>query len=74
MSSATGATGCLTQLFQHQTRHRGQVQAMRGATEAAPPQQAEHFSVGEARLPAAEFAELGWTESGIWGEAGGERR
>lgn len=47
---------------------------MRGATEAAPPQQAEHFSVGEARLPAAEFAELGWTESGIWGEAGGERR
>jgi hypothetical protein len=47
---------------------------MLGATEAAPPQQDEFFCAGKARLRAAEFAELGWTESGIWGEADGERR
>jgi len=35
----------------------------------SPPQLDEFFSVGEAPLRAAEFAELGWTEEGVWGRA-----
>ena len=36
------------------------------ATSVKPPQLDEFFSVGEAPLRAAEFAELGWTERAIW--------
>ena len=36
-------------------------------TSVSPPQLDEFFSVGEAPLRAAEFAELGWTEERIWG-------
>lgn len=57
----------LLHLFQHQIHHRGQAHAMLSATEVAPPQLDEFFSVGEAPLRAAEFAELGWTEETVWG-------
>jgi hypothetical protein len=33
---------------------------------AVPPQLDEFFSVAEAPLRAADFAELGWTEAMIW--------
>jgi uncharacterized damage-inducible protein DinB len=52
--------------FQHQTHHRGQAHAMLSGTDIEPPQLDEFFSAGEAPLRAAEFAELGWTEVGIW--------
>ena len=58
----------LLHLFQHQIHHRGQAHAMLSATLVAPPQLDEFFSVGEAPLRAAEFAELGWTEAEIWPE------
>jgi uncharacterized damage-inducible protein DinB len=57
----------LLHLFQHQIHHRGQAHAMLSATSVAPPQLDEFFSVGEARLRAAEFSELGWTEETVWG-------
>jgi uncharacterized damage-inducible protein DinB len=62
----------LLHVFQHQIHHRGQAHAMLSATTVAPPQLDEFFSVGEAPLRAAEFAELGWTEAMIWGEAAAE--
>jgi hypothetical protein len=39
---------------------------MLSATDVSPPQLDEFFSVGEASLRAAEFAQLGWTEDTIW--------
>jgi uncharacterized damage-inducible protein DinB len=57
----------LLHLFQHQVHHRGQAHAMLSGTGVAPPQLDEFFSVGEAGLRAAEFAELGWTEKAVWG-------
>ncbi len=57
----------LLHLFQHQIHHRGQAHAMLSGTSVKPPQLDEFFSIGEAPLRAAEFAELGWTENGIWG-------
>lgn len=59
----------LLHLFQHQIHHRGQAHAMLSGTSVAPPQLDEFFSVGEAPLRAAEFAELGWTEESVWGDA-----
>lgn len=56
----------LLHLFQHQIHHRGQAHAMLSATTVAPPQLDEFFAEGEADLRAQEFAELGWTEAGIW--------
>jgi uncharacterized damage-inducible protein DinB len=56
----------LLHLFQHQIHHRGQAHAMLSDTAVAPPQLDEFFSVAEAPLRAAEFAELGWTEAMIW--------
>ncbi|WP_421988658.1 DinB family protein [Roseococcus sp.] len=56
----------LLHLFQHAIHHRGQAHAMLSATGVKPPQLDEFFSTGEAPLRAAEFAELGWTESTIW--------
>ncbi|QOG17864.1 MULTISPECIES: DinB family protein [Bradyrhizobium] len=56
----------LMHLFQHQIHHRGQAHAMLSATAVAPPQLDEFFAEGEAPLRAAEFAELGWTESTVW--------
>ena len=57
----------LTGMFNHQTHHRGQAHAMLSGTTVKPPQLDEFFSIGEAPLRAAEFAELGWTEATIWG-------
>jgi len=56
----------LLHLFQHQVHHRGQAHAMLSATSVKPPQLDEFFSVDEAPLRAAEFAELGWTEARVW--------
>jgi uncharacterized damage-inducible protein DinB len=58
----------LLHLFQHQTHHRGQAHAMLAGTTRKPPQLDEFFSAAEARLRAAEFAELGWTEGTVWGQ------
>ncbi len=57
----------LLHLFQHDIHHRGQAHSMLSATSVSPPQLDEFFSVGEAPLRAAEFAELGWTEETVWG-------
>jgi uncharacterized damage-inducible protein DinB len=57
----------LLHLFEHQIHHRGQAHAMLSGTAVEPPQLDEFFSAGEAPLRAAEFADLGWTEEGIWG-------
>jgi uncharacterized damage-inducible protein DinB len=57
----------LLHLFQHQIHHRGQAHAMLSGTVAAPPQLDEFYAAGEAPLRADEFAELGFTEAGIWG-------
>jgi uncharacterized damage-inducible protein DinB len=60
----------LLHLFQHQIHHRGQAHNMLSDTEVPPPQLDEFFSIGEAPLRAAEFAELGWTEDTIWSRQG----
>lgn len=60
----------LLHLFQHQIHHRGQAHAMLAGTPVKPPQLDEFFSIAEAPLRAAEFAELGWTEATIWGPEG----
>jgi hypothetical protein len=39
---------------------------MMSETSVPPPQLDEFFSIGEAPLREAEFAELGWTEATIW--------
>ncbi|SIR02303.1 Uncharacterized damage-inducible protein DinB (forms a four-helix bundle) [Rhizobium sp. RU35A] len=57
----------LLHLFQHQIHHRGQVHAMLSGTPVAPPQLDEFFSVGEEALRRADFAELGFSETQIWG-------
>ncbi|MCX7902763.1 MAG: DinB family protein, partial [Burkholderiaceae bacterium] len=59
----------LAHLFQHQIHHRGQVHAMLAGTPVAPPQLDEFFCTHEAPLRAADFAELGFTEAQIWGDA-----
>jgi uncharacterized damage-inducible protein DinB len=56
----------LMHLFQHQIHHRGQAHCLLSGTSIPPPQLDEFFSIGEAPLRAAEFAELGWTEDTIW--------
>jgi uncharacterized damage-inducible protein DinB len=58
----------LLHLFQHQIHHRGQAHAMLSGTSVKPPQLDEFYSIAEAPLRAAEFAELGWTEATVWGE------
>lgn len=58
----------LLHLFGHDIHHRGQAHAMLAGTSVKPPQLDEFFSVGEAPLRAADFAELGWTEADIWPE------
>lgn len=57
----------LLHLFQHQIHHRGQAHAMLSSTAVKPPQLDEFYSIAEAPLRAAEFAELGWGEHTIWG-------
>ena len=57
----------LSHLFEHQLHHRGQVHAMLSGTAVAPPQLDEFFCAGESGLRAVDFAELGWTETLIWG-------
>lgn len=57
----------LAHLFQHQIHHRGQVHAMLSGTRIEPPQLDEFFSAGEAALRTQDFAQLGWTESEVWG-------
>jgi uncharacterized damage-inducible protein DinB len=56
----------LLHLFQHDIHHRGQAHAMLSGTRVKPPQLDEFFSIAEAPLRAAEFADLGWTEATIW--------
>jgi uncharacterized damage-inducible protein DinB len=56
----------LLHLFQHDIHHRGQAHAMLSGTSVKPPQLDEFFSVAEAPLRAAEFEELGWSETDIW--------
>ncbi len=56
----------LAHVFGHQVHHRGQAHAMLAGTSVAPPQLDEFFCANEADLRAAEFAELGFTEAGIW--------
>lgn len=58
----------LLHMFQHDIHHRGQAHAMLSGTTVKPPQLDEFFSIAEAPLRAAEFAELGWTERTIWRE------
>lgn len=60
----------LLHLFQHQIHHRGQAHNMLSDTRIAPPQLDEFFSIDEAPLRAAEFAELGWTEEAVWNSRG----
>ncbi len=57
----------LGHLFQHAIHHRGQMHAMLSSTGVNPPQLDEFFCVGEAGLRARELAELGLSESEIWG-------
>lgn len=54
-------------LFQHQIHHRGQVHAMLAGTHVAPPQLDEFFCAGEAHLRDAELAELGTSETLVFG-------
>ncbi|UFN47019.1 DinB family protein [Roseomonas sp. OT10] len=57
----------LLHLFQHDIHHRGQVHAMLSGTPVAPPQLDEFFPAEEAPLRAGDFAELGWSETTVWG-------
>jgi len=59
-------TRVLAHLFEHQTHHRGQAHAMLAGTSVAPPQLDEFFCANDAKLRAADFAELGFTEEMIW--------
>jgi len=63
------ATRFLAHLFQHQIHHRGQAHAMLAGTHVKPPQLDEFFCANEAHLRAPEFAELGYSETAIWGAA-----
>ena len=58
----------LAHLFEHDIHHRGQIHAMLSGTRVKPPQLDEFFCTNEAALRAQDFAELGFTESRIWGE------
>ena len=64
---AENATRLLAHLFQHQIHHRGQAHAMLAGTKVAPPQLDEFFCANEAHLRAAELAEIGLSETAIWG-------
>ncbi len=57
----------LAHLFEHQIHHRGQAHAMLAGTRVKPPQLDEFYCANEANLRAKDFAELGFTEEGIWG-------
>jgi uncharacterized damage-inducible protein DinB len=59
----------LAHLFQHQVHHRGQAHAMLAGTSAPPPPLDEFYCTGEAHLRRQDFAELGFDEERIWGEA-----
>jgi uncharacterized damage-inducible protein DinB len=61
-------TRLLAHLFQHQIHHRGQVHAMLSGTDVVPPQLDDFFCAGDAPARETDFAELGWTESMVWGE------
>ena len=62
----------LAHLFQHQIHHRGQAHAMLAGTRVEPPQLDEFYCANEASLRAPDFAELGFSEAGIWREKGSE--
>jgi len=61
------ATRLLAHLFQHQIHHRGQAHAMLAGTPVKPPQLDEFFCANEASLRAGDLAELGYSETKIWG-------
>ena len=63
------ATRLLAHLLQHQIHHHGQAHAMLAGTPVKPPQLDEFFCANEAHLRAAELAELGLSETAIWGIA-----
>jgi len=58
----------LAHVFEHQIHHRGQAHAMLAGTRVKPPQLDEFFCTEEAHLRSRDFAELGFSESEIWGE------
>ncbi len=60
-------TRILAHLFTHQIHHRGQAHAMLAGTSVAAPQLDDFFCANDAPLRADDFAELGFTESHIWG-------
>jgi uncharacterized damage-inducible protein DinB len=60
-------TRLLEHVFQHQIHHRGQVHAMLAGTPVKPPQLDEFFSAIDVDLRAGDLAEMGLTESKIWG-------
>lgn len=62
-------TRLLSHVLQHQIHHRGQVHAMLSGTTVAPPQLDDFFRQTDAAERAGDFAELGWSESAIWGGA-----
>jgi uncharacterized damage-inducible protein DinB len=59
----------LEHVFQHQIHHRGQIHAMLAGTPVKPPQLDEFFSEIDTHLRAGDLAEMGLTESKIWGNA-----
>ena len=61
------ATRLFAHLLQHQIHHRGQAHAMLAGTPVKPPQLDEFFCANEVHLRAAELAELGLSETAIWG-------
>jgi uncharacterized damage-inducible protein DinB len=58
----------LAHLFQHQVHHRGQAHAMLAGTKIALPQLDEFFCANDAKLREADFRELGYSETMIWGD------
>jgi len=67
---AENTTRFLAHLFQHQIHHRGQAHAMLAGTSVKPPQLDEFFCANEHDLRAGELAEIGLSETAIWGERG----
>ncbi|HCD84861.1 MAG TPA: damage-inducible protein DinB [Agrobacterium sp.] len=55
----------LTHLLQHQTHHRGQVQAMLSGTTIKPPQLDEFIVGDDAKARKEEMDALGWTETDL---------
>jgi len=57
----------VTQMFNHQTHHRGQVHAMLSGTSVTPPQLDEFLMPSDAPLRSADLAAVGWSERDLFG-------